>query len=69
MTRHHFAELVFALAPRWEVADLRPRRPPKAAITTAAPHHSFALSADSSTTDNALPTPVGTLVPACRVTA
>ncbi|MFD5537726.1 hypothetical protein ACFWIJ_07700 [Streptomyces sp. NPDC127079] len=48
-----------ARAARPEAAALRPRHPPSHAIAAAAPHHSFVLSAVSSTADSTLPTPGG----------
>lgn len=56
-------------APSPAAAALRPRHPPFHAITAAAPHHSLVLSADSSTTDNALATPGGIREAARRVRA
>jgi hypothetical protein len=56
-----------AMAAAPAAAAVRPRHPPAAAITTAAPHHSFVLSAASSTADSTLPTVGGMREAACRV--
>src|SRR4051794_22968831 len=54
-------------APSPATAALRPRHPPTHAIAAAAPHHSFVLSAVSSTAESTLPTPGGMREAACLV--